>query len=294
VKRLPRLAFLAAAAAGCAHRAAVPASPVSSVAGPAGRIAVDDGGEGGGRAGRPAPVLFVHGNGANKTQWAAQLAHLRPTRRAVAFDLRGMGSSAPAADGDYSVEAFASDVAAVADALALSRFVLVGHSFGGAVVCAYAGRHPERLAGLVFADVAGDLTATPSENVEALRRGLAPETYVAFTDGWFDGILKGAAPETREAVLRSLHATPREVFTGATLGLYSFRLADALARYAGPRLSIASFLAESPVAIHKTPPGIPVRIIAGASHWLMLDKPQEFDRDLDEFLAGLPREGGVS
>ena len=291
--RLPRLALLAAAAAGCAHRAAVPAPPVSSVAGPAGRIAVDDGG-GDGRPGHPAPVLFVHGNGANKTQWAAQLAHLRPTRRAAALDLRGMGSSATAADGDYSVEAFASDVAAVADALALPRFVLVGHSFGGAVVCAYAGRHPERLAGLVFADVAGDLTATPSANVEVLNRGLASETYAAFTDGWFDDILKGAAPATREAVLRSLHATQREVFTGATLGLYSFRLADALARYAGPRLSIASFLAESPVAIHKTVAGVPVRVIAGASHWLMMDKPEAFDRDLDEFLAGLPREGGVS
>ncbi|HEY7114740.1 MAG TPA: alpha/beta hydrolase [Thermoanaerobaculia bacterium] len=291
MKRLGRLALLAAAA-GCAHRAAAPASPVAAVAGPAGRLAVDDGG-----SGSRAPVLFVHGNGSNKTQWAAQLAHLRPTRRAAALDLRGMGASAPASDGDYSVEAFAADVAAVADALSLRRFVLVGHSFGGAVVCAYAGRHPGRLAGLVFADVAGDLSATPTEDVETLKRGLAPEKYAAFTDAWFAGILKDAAPATREAVMRSLHATPREVFTGATLGLYAFRLDESLARYPGPRLSIASYLAESPFAIHKTVPGVPVRVISGASHWLMMDKADEFDRDLDDFIAELDRlspEGGVS
>ena len=290
MKRLGRLAFLAAAA-GCAHRAAAPAPPVTAVAGPAGRLAVDDGG---GAPGSPMPVLFVHGNGSNKTQWAAQLAHLRPTRRAAALDLRGMGASAPASDGDYSVEAFASDVAAVADALDLRRFVLVGHSFGGAVVCAYAGRHPERLAGLVFADVAGDLTSTPAASVEALKRGLAPEKFAAFTDAWFDGILKDATPATRDAVMRSLHATPREVFTGATLGLYAFRFDESLARYVGPRLSIASYLAESPVAVHKTVRGVPVRVVSGASHWLMMDKPAEFDRDLDEFLNGIPREGGVS
>jgi len=283
-----RLALLAAAASGCAHRAAAPAPPVTGVAGPAGRLAVDDGGSGG-----ATPVLFVHGNGSNKSQWAAQLAHLRPTRRAAALDLRGMGDSAPAAGGDYSVEGFGADVAAVADALDLRRFVLVGHSFGGAVVCAYAGRHPERLAGLVFADVAGDLTATPAADVEALKRHLAPETYVSFTDGWFEGILKAATPATRDAVLRSLHATPREVFIGATLDLYAFHLNEALARYGGPRLSIASYLAENPFAIHKTVPNVPVRVIVGASHWLMMDKPDEFDRDLDDFLAGLPQ-GGVS
>ena len=291
MKSAARLALLAATV-GCAHPKssslssapdAPPLPPVSSVAGPAGRLSVDDGGRGG------LPVLFVHGNGSNKSQWAEQLSHLRATRRAAAFDLRGMGQSAPSADGDYSVEAFGADVAAVADAMKLSGFVLVGHSFGGAVTCAYAGRHPERLAGLVFADVAGDLSGTPADRIEGLKRGLAPDNYAQFTDAWFDGILAGSTDRTRAAVLASLHATPREVFTGATLGLYSFPLKDALARYSGPRLSIASYLAENPLVIHRAIEGIPARVIGGASHWLMMDRPEEFDRILDEFLATLEK-----
>ncbi len=260
---------------------APPIAPNSFVDGPAGRLSIDDGGRG------SVPVLFVHGNGSNKSQWAAQLAHLRTSHRAVALDLHGMGQSAPAPDGDDSVEAFAADVTAVAGALKLSRFVLVGHSFGGAVVCAYAGREPERLAGLVFADAAGDLSSTPPDQIEGLKRGLAPENYVQFTDAWFDSILKGATGQTRAAVLASLHATPRAVFTGATLGLYTFHLKEALARYTGPRLSIASYLADNPAAIHRSIPGVPMKAITGASHWLMMDKPEEFNRILDGFLADL-------
>jgi pimeloyl-ACP methyl ester carboxylesterase len=102
----------------------------------------------------------VDGNGGNRTQWKSQLAHLRTSRRAVAIDLHGMGGSAPAADGDYSVQGFADDVAAAVDALGIKRFVLVGHSYGGYVVAAYAGKHPDGVAGLVFAAVADDLPET--------------------------------------------------------------------------------------------------------------------------------------
>src|SRR5579872_4110669 len=129
-----------------------------SIRGPQGRLNVDDGGRG-----DAVPVLFVHGNGANLEQWRAQLDHLRPSRRAIAFDLRGMGESDLPANGDYSVAAMADDVQAVADALHLRRFVIVGHSYGGAVVAMYAAKHPERVAGVVFADAAGNVSMTDEQ-----------------------------------------------------------------------------------------------------------------------------------
>ena len=258
------------------------------VRGRQGRLRVDDGGSGG------IPVVFVHGNGGNRTQWAGQLRHLRAGRRAVAFDLRGMGESEIAENGDYSVEGFAEDVSSVAEALGLPRFVLVGHSYGGAVVAAYAGMHPERLAGLVFADVAGDIRNTPADHVEALRRGLLPENYEKFTQRWFESILVHGTDATKDVVFRSLRATRPEVFIAATTGLYTFDPAAALSHYRGPRLHIASFLADNPVAIHRAFKDMPVRVVQDASHWLMLDRPGDFNRFLDEFLAGVnsPSPGG--
>ena len=256
--------------------------PVTDVAGRHGRLSVDDGGSGG------LPVLFVHGNGGNRTQWKAQLEHLRASRRAAAFDLHGMGKSAAAHDGDYSVESFADDVVSVADALGFHRFVLAGHSYGGFVVAAYAGRHPERLAGLVFADCGGDLSKTPPGELTGLRRGLEPDRYEEFTRLWFEGILARATEATKAAVMSSLRAAPREVFVGASLGIYAFPMTEAMARYKGPRLSIVSMLAENPAVVHKSIPGVPFETITGASHWLMMDRPEEFNRLLDAFLGSLP------
>ena len=94
--------LLLAALFGCATTLAPTNSRAPfTINGPQGRLVVDDGGTGG------IPILFVHGNGGNRSQWAAQLAYLRHSRRAVAFDLRGMGESALPANSDYSVEGFA-------------------------------------------------------------------------------------------------------------------------------------------------------------------------------------------
>ncbi|HYK40931.1 MAG TPA: alpha/beta hydrolase [Thermoanaerobaculia bacterium] len=274
--------FAAAAAVSCASGSGpssgrVERAPRTSVRGPHGMLRVDEAGAGG------LPILFVHGNGGNRSQWAEQIAHFSPSRGVAALDLSGMGDSELATPVQISVEGFAADVEAVADALGYRRYVLVGHSYGGAVVAACAGRRPDRVAAVVFADCAGDLHATPKEHIEPLERGLRTD-YRRFTDKWFEGILAGARPETHAAVLDSLHRTPEEVFVGATRALYDFRLDDSLARFHGPMLSISSLLYGNPVAIHRTRTDVPVRRIEGASHWLMMDRPAEFDQVLEEFL----------
>src|ERR1700730_9615606 len=260
--RVPVALLSLSLAVACAVRAA-PGAPASRewIPGPRGRLRVDDGGEGGG-----VPVVFVHGNGGNRTQWAATLAHVRRPRRGIAFDLAGMGDSELLPGEPISVEGFARDIEAVADAAGPSRFVLVGHSYGGAVIAAYAGMRPDRLAGLVFADSAGDLHDTPDATLEPLRRGLRDD-YRRFTEKWFESILTGARPETREAVLTSLRRTRPEVFIGATEAAYRFHLDAALARYRGPRLSIASWLFGNPDAIHRTTPAMPIRRMARGSPW---------------------------
>jgi pimeloyl-ACP methyl ester carboxylesterase len=257
----------------CAH---VPVSPF--VAGPQGRLHVDDGG-----SGAALPVVFVHGNGANLTQWSAQLAHLRATRRAVALDLRGMGQSEVPRNGDYSVEAMADDVQAVVDALHLDRFVLAGHSYGGAVVMRYAAKHPERVAGVVYADSAGTLTVT--DDAAAKFLGALRKDKPAFTRQWFAPILKGSSQAVQDAVFASVDATSIDAFAGALTGLRSLDTGTLLDAYHGPVLAIAAADIENPSSLHMQYPKLPVRKIAGTGHWLMMDKPEEFNRILDDFLA---------
>ena len=277
MRKLLVLALLTA----CSQQPAVVSVPPHEdfIAGPQGRLHVSDGG-----GGKLLPVLFVHGNGANLTQWSAQLDHLRATRRAVAFDLPGMGKSEVPANGDYSIKAMEEDVDAVANALRLTRFVIVGHSYGGAVVAGYAAAHPERVAGVVYADSAGtiNMPAAAAENfVAALKRDRD-----AVVSQWFGPMLKNAAPPVKSAVLASVQSTPLDAFTGALLGLRDVDVTAAARAYHGPRLIIAAG-PGNPSALRTQVPEIPVREMTGVSHWLMMDKPGEFNALLDAFLVGV-------
>jgi N-formylmaleamate deformylase len=68
------------------------------------------------------------------------------------LDVRGRGLSASGATLDYSVDAQAADVIALADALGLERYALVGHSMGARIAARAAGSRPTGLARVVMAD----------------------------------------------------------------------------------------------------------------------------------------------
>lgn len=275
-----RKSFLLLLLVGCATMLPKTQPSPSFIAGPQGRLHVDDGG-----SGSALPVLFVHGNGGNLTQWKAQLDHLRATRRAVAFDLRGMGQSDVAPNGDYSVGAMAEDVQAVADALHLERFVIVGHSYGGAVVAKYAATHPERVAGVIFADSAGDVKidrAVAKKFTDSLR---ADKDDVARQ--WFAPILKNATEATKDAVFASVHQANADAFAGALAGILDIDMHALVDAYHGPKYAIAASDIASPASFHVQFPSVPVKFIAGTGHWLMMDKPADFNRALDEFLAAI-------
>ena len=257
-----------------------PAAGRRLIGGPKGRLRVDDGGSG------PAvPALFVHGGAADLTHWSAQLAHLRQARRAVALDLRGMGGSDRPRDGDYSLAGMAEDVHAVAETLGLERLVLVGHSYGGGVISAYAARHPERLAALVYVDCWGlPWNPAPHER-EELEEGFRPESFAAFTQRWFQALLEGARERTRRAVMQGLRRTPREVLVGTTVGALGFDPRQALAGYAGPIFAVGAEGSDGPRAAQRALPVADFRILKGASHWLMMDRPEELDAALDGFLS---------
>jgi class 3 adenylate cyclase len=67
----------------------------------------------------------------------------------VRFDTRGTGLSAREVDA-YSLDTMVSDLEAVADALALDRFTLIGGMNSGVAAIAYAARHPDRVARLLL------------------------------------------------------------------------------------------------------------------------------------------------
>jgi pimeloyl-ACP methyl ester carboxylesterase len=97
-----------------------------------------------GPADGPALVL-VHGWTCTLRFWTLQIQAFSPAVRVIAYDLRGHGESAPAAGGDYSVRAHASDLDAVLHATTAEPAVVAGHSLGGMTIVAWAGDHAEEV-----------------------------------------------------------------------------------------------------------------------------------------------------
>jgi pimeloyl-ACP methyl ester carboxylesterase len=84
---------------------------------------------------RDAPVLiFLHGFPESHRTWRYQLAEFSNYYRCIAPDQRGYRhSSKPEGVENYSFDKIAADVFALADALGVGNFTVVGHDWGGAV-----------------------------------------------------------------------------------------------------------------------------------------------------------------
>ncbi|HET7359758.1 MAG TPA: alpha/beta hydrolase [Rhodanobacteraceae bacterium] len=131
-------------------------------------------------------VLFVHGFGQVRQAWAGSADALASTGlRCVGFDLRGHGQSDRVANGDYHLDAFVDDLAAVAAAQPAPP-VLVGASMGGLLGLALAGeRTPPPFAALVLVDI------TPSWESAGVQRILG--FMRAHPDGFADHAAAAAA-----------------------------------------------------------------------------------------------------
>lgn len=93
------------------------------------------------------PVLFLHGFSGSSSAAYLLIGRLRDAGlRAIVPDLRGHGySDKPTSPGDYAIERFADDAAAVLDACGADTAHVVGHCLGGMVATAFALRHPSRV-----------------------------------------------------------------------------------------------------------------------------------------------------
>src|SRR5437660_10409578 len=118
------------------------------------------------REGHGPHVALPHGVGSHLQAWDDVVAVLRNDFTLLRYDLRGHGQSGkPPAP--YHLDDYVADLAALLDAQSVARTTLVGFSFGGMIVSAFAARHPERVGKLaIVSPVPG---RTPEQGGAALQ-----------------------------------------------------------------------------------------------------------------------------
>ena len=117
------------------------------------------------------PIVLLHGFPESHRTWRGVAPDLVRDHFVVAPDQRGFaGSDKPQGVEAYRTDRILEDLIALADALELDRFTLVGHDWGGAVAWLAALRHPDRLERLVIVNAPHPLIFQKSAIEDAAQR----------------------------------------------------------------------------------------------------------------------------
>jgi pimeloyl-ACP methyl ester carboxylesterase len=182
---------------------------------------------------------------------------------------------------------FARSVEAVLKDAGVKRAVLVGHSMGTPVVRQFYRLFPSKTRGLVFVD--GGLW--PFAPRAAMEQFMAPmrtnyrQTAAAMVEGMVRPMLSASL---REEVKAAMLSTPQHVAVSAMEGMMD----ESLWKEDQIKVPVLAVIARSPFwpadseqRFRKVAPTLDFRAWDGVSHFLMMDKPEEFNRELSEFLA---------
>ena len=115
------------------------------------------------------PMICLHGHTGEAHIWDEFAEEMSAHYHVLAVDQRGHGQS-QWADTGYARDRFVEDLAAFADTLALSGFVLAGLSMGGWHSLLYTMDHPERVERIIIVDIAPE----PSPENMAARANRPP------------------------------------------------------------------------------------------------------------------------
>ena len=236
-------------------------------------------------------LVFAHGAGGSHLSWWQQVPMLAQSHRCVTFDHRGFGLSREQPGGP-GARAFVDDLRALLDHLGIERAALVGQSMGGWTVLGFAIQYPERSRALVLCDTTAGMD--DAEVIAEQRRLLEN------VKGGLDDVIKlaiGTDLERRDPA-RAFYRQISALNLGVPADLFEVLFAarqnpDLVVERRIPAILIVG---EEDVL---TPPSImelmrrrlgPARLIRipGSGHSVYFERPDEFNRTIENFLREAP------
>lgn len=231
---------------------------------------------------------------------------LAKNRRVVMYDQRGTGrSTGDHKDQTYTLKDQVDDLEALRAHLGVDQIELLGHSWGGFLVMAYAAMHPDRIAHLFIVDSA----APQWKDIIFLFKEVFPETTerrdaFGFAEEMGDKKATDAelheyltmlfySPEKRDAFVAALPASVyrRGVNQAVSSDLGRFDLNPEIRKFKFPVMVITGRfdMNVAPIVayrIHQGIPGSKFRAFERSGHLPFYEEPDAFVQAVEDFLAG--------
>ncbi|MGH8244945.1 MAG: alpha/beta fold hydrolase, partial [Gammaproteobacteria bacterium] len=216
-------------------------------------------------------LVFLHGFGGQALQWRYQLQKFSQENRVIAIDLRGHGLSDRPSSG-YDMQRIQADLETALEVLKVKgKFVLIGHSFGGALATEYALKHPERVERLILMATAGEF------KLNALYR------LALRLPAW---VLRLVGPSTRGWLSAPPHVLKAFYFQNMS----QWKGWDKFAALTVPTLVIRGhrdLVFERPMfeKVARSIPGAEEADIQASGHMVMLERREAVERAIERFLS---------
>jgi 3-oxoadipate enol-lactonase len=242
------------------------------------------------------PLLCVMGLAADTLAWTLQVPAFSARHRTIVFDNRDVGQSS-LAEGDYEIADMARDTLALADALELDSFHLLGVSMGGAISQEIALAAPERVRTLTLAvtfAAGGNWGSTLSRvwgaRVERMSREerIDELMLLCLSEAFFENV-EGVG-FLRDMMLQNPHPQPPEAFARQ---LEASSRHDARARLGELSMPVHVIGAEHDILvpvwksreIAELIPDAKLTVLDACPHGLNLERAEEFNVAVLDFIA---------
>ena len=218
------------------------------------------------------PVILLHGFPESHRTWAKVAPLLTDRFRLIMPDLRGFGDSDRPQDvAAYSTDTLIADVFALADALGVDRFALVGHDWGGAVAWAAALRGNMRIERLAIVNsphpaifqrsiITDDAQRAASQYIRAFRDpGMEAQVARMGIDLFFDKSFRGHVDLAAIDPAERAHSIADWSRSGALTAMFNwYRASQIIVPAMGEDAALPAWVARGVPRLK-----IPVRVIWG-------------------------------
>jgi pimeloyl-ACP methyl ester carboxylesterase len=238
------------------------------------------------------PLLFVHGLGSSGRDWAAQIDHFADHYRVLRLDLRGHGRS-ERGEGPYSIAQFARDVAVLLRKRDAVPAHVAGLSMGGMVTLELAAGAPQLTRSLIVVNSVADMRLHSWHNVWVyVSRRAAVQVLGMRRVGQLLArklFVKPSQEDLRRKFVRRWAQNDKQAYLWSMDAIMRWSVADRLAQIDVPTLFVSSDKDYTPVSTKRhivdQMPNAELAVVDDARHALPVERPDEFNTILDDFLA---------
>jgi pimeloyl-ACP methyl ester carboxylesterase len=242
------------------------------------------------------PIVFIHGNMGDRRHWDHQIQALANRFRVIRYDVRGYGrSSVPSEEIAYSDH---QDLAALLDHLDVVAAHVVGWSMGSAIAIDFALTYPGRTKSLV--SVGPWVSGYSSEAAKRDVFSLLATIQAAFAHGRPTAVrvlMEGFAATIRDPAAGAEFARIATDYSFVSRGQRQSLSPVAAGRINAIRVPTLILTAEHDISaclevadlLDRSIPDSTKVVMGGTGHMLHMERPEEFNRHLTNFLLRVGR-----